>query len=461
MYIDIPSAPSSEQLQLLQAPPRPVEIIKGAAGSGKTFTAICKLIFTASYMASNGESLDIQILSFNRTLKAYISEVIEIYKEKYNIRTNITPTVDTFAKWAAPSPNINITSAKDFLQNCGQGLSLYNAFSQDFLSDEIQYVLKRFPYTNLDTYLSSVRHGRGTLPAFEEEYRKILLYEYIHKYFDWKKQNDVFDWEDIAWQACSSHPSKYDIIVVDEGQDFTANQYRAVVNSLKDDSCLICVIDTAQKIYLNGFTWTECGIDAVRNKPFTLKRNFRNTKEISLLAAKILESVTIDNDGVMPEQNASISSETIPLLLIGVFSKQINYMIQEIKEYLSKGESCVILFKSEKWSQYTKRKLKENNIEFNSITRESEWPNNDINLVISTMHSAKGLEFDHVFIPGINSKLFPTSYPNGDEAIQQDRRLLAMAIGRARKTVTLGEKYEEKSGYFDNIDESILKRICL
>lgn len=230
---------------------------------------------------------------------------------------------------------------------------------------------------------------------------------------------------------------------------------------MKDDSCLICVIDTAQKIYLNGFTWTECGIDAVRNKPFTLKRNFRNTKEISLLAAKILESVTIDNDGVMPEQNASISSETIPLLLIGVFFKQINYMIQEIKEYLSKGESCAILFKSEKWSQYTKRKLKENNIEFNSITRESEWPNNDINLVISTMHSAKGLEFDHVFIPGINSKLFPTSYSNGDEAIQQDRRLLAMAIGRARKTVTLGEKYEEKSGYFDNIDASILKRICL
>lgn len=59
MYIDIPSAPSSEQLQLLQAPPRPVEIIKGAAGSGKTFTAICKLIFTASYMASNGESLEV------------------------------------------------------------------------------------------------------------------------------------------------------------------------------------------------------------------------------------------------------------------------------------------------------------------------------------------------------------------------------------------------------------------
>ena len=185
MYINIPLQPSSEQLQLLQAPPRPVEIIKGAAGSGKTFTAICKLIFTASYMASNGESLNIQILSFNRTLKAYISKVMEIYKEKYNIRTNITPTVDTFAKWVAPSPNINITSAKDFLQDCGQGLSLYNTFSQDFLSDEIQYVLKRFPHTNLATYLISVRHGRGILPFFEEEYRKILLYEYIHKYFFW------------------------------------------------------------------------------------------------------------------------------------------------------------------------------------------------------------------------------------------------------------------------------------
>ena len=136
-------------------------------------------------------------------------------------------------------------------------------------------------------------------------------------------------------------------------------------------------------------------------------------------------------------------------------------MIHEIKKHLSKGESCAILFKSERWSQYTKEKLQENDIIFNSITRESEWPNNNINLAISTMHSAKGLEFDHVFMPGINKTLFPVSYSKGDEAIQQDRRLLAMAIGRARKTVTLGEKYEEKSGYFDNIDASILKRIWL
>lgn len=265
----------------------------------------------------------------------------------------------------------------------------------------------------------------------------------------------------MAWKAATELPKDYDIIVVDEGQDFTANQYRAVVNSLKEDSCLICVIDTAQKIYLNGFTWAECGINATQYSPYSLTRNFRNPREVARLAAKLLEAVHIDEDGVRPEQDSPDAPSAVPILLIGEFSKQMDYIIEKIPTFLAHGESCAILFKSERWSRFAKQRLTEANLDFLSITRESEWPEDDVDLVISTMHSAKGLEFDHVFIPGINNVLFPSSYPGGDEAVQQDRRLLAMAIGRARKTVTLGEKSGEESGYFNNMDESILRRIRL
>lgn len=463
MDVHIPSQPSPEQLQLLKRPPRPVEIIKGAAGSGKTYTAAYKLMFAASYMVANRDNVNVQILSFNRTLRGYINKMMLSYGEKYGIDSRIDISIDTFAKWALNSLNMpgQCVSANDFLRGYGAALPLHSHFSQDFLADEMAYILKRFPHDDLESYLRSTRYGRGTSPVIDDKTRQMLLRNYVTGYINWKKQNDFFDWEDVAWKAATELPKDYDIIVVDEGQDFTANQYRAVVNSLKEDSCLICVIDTAQKIYLNGFTWSECGINATQHSPYSLTRNFRNPREVARLAAKLLEDVHIDGDGVRPEQDSPDAPSAVPVLLIGKFSRQMDYIIGKIPAFLARGESCAILFKSQKWSDYATQRLTEANLDFLSITRESEWPDDDVNLVISTMHSAKGLEFDHVFMPGINNLLFPSNYLGGDEAVQQDKRLLAMAIGRARKTVTLGEKSGEESGYFNNMDESILRRILL
>lgn len=463
MDVHIPSQPSPEQLQLLQRPPRPVEIIKGAAGSGKTYTAAYKLMFAAIYMATNKDNVNVQILSFNRTLRGYINKMMLSYEEKYGLNERIYISIDTFAKWALSSLDMpeRCVSANDFLREKGAALPLRSLFSQDFLAEEMAYILKRFPHDALGNYVPSTRYGRGTSPVIDERTRQVLLHDYVAGYIDWKRQNDFFDWEDVAWKAATELPKDYDIIVVDEGQDFTANQYRAVVNSLKEDSCLICVIDTAQKIYLNGFTWAECGINATQYSPYSLTRNFRNPREVARLAAKLLEDVHIDEDGVRPEQGSPDAPSSVPVLLIGRFSEQMDYIIEKIPAFLARGESCAILFKSQRWSDYATQRLREANLDFLSITRESEWPDDDVNLVISTMHSAKGLEFDHVFMPGINNVLFPSSYPGGDEAVQQDRRLLAMAIGRARKTVTLGEKSGEESCYFTNMDESILRRIHL
>ena len=55
-----------------------------------------------------------------------------------------------------------------------------------------------------------------------------------------------------------------------------------------------------------------------------------------------------------------------------------------------------------------------------------------------TVHSAKGLEFDHVFIIGLEEGLFPhsNSLDNADE-VEEERRLCYVAVTRAKKTLTL------------------------
>ena len=56
-------------------------------------------------------------------------------------------------------------------------------------------------------------------------------------------------------------------------------------------------------------------------------------------------------------------------------------------------------------------------------------------VVLMTVHSAKGLEFDNVFIAGMEDGLFPSihSYEEKEEDIEEERRLAYVAITRARK----------------------------
>ncbi len=64
-------------------------------------------------------------------------------------------------------------------------------------------------------------------------------------------------------------------------------------------------------------------------------------------------------------------------------------------------------------------------------------PNADA-AVMMTIHSAKGLEFDHVFVVGMEDGLFPGIRAIGNaEEMEEERRLCYVAITRARKTLDL------------------------
>ena len=65
---------------------------------------------------------------------------------------------------------------------------------------------------------------------------------------------------------------------------------------------------------------------------------------------------------------------------------------------------------------------------------DKEWEGEKINLM--TMHAAKGLEFDVVFLPGWEEGLFPhqkSLEEKGDFALEEERRLAYVGITRAKK----------------------------
>ncbi|RJF99574.1 UvrD-helicase domain-containing protein [Noviherbaspirillum saxi] len=89
-------------------------------------------------------------------------------------------------------------------------------------------------------------------------------------------------------------------------------------------------------------------------------------------------------------------------------------------------------------------------------------------LQLMTVHSAKGLEFDAVFITGLEEGLFPHENSAKEEGgMEEERRLMYVAITRAKKRLYMSfsqtrmlhgqTRYNMKSRFFDELPEGALK----
>jgi len=89
---------------------------------------------------------------------------------------------------------------------------------------------------------------------------------------------------------------------------------------------------------------------------------------------------------------------------------------------------------------------------------------------LMTVHASKGLEFDCVFITGIEEGLFPHENSMNDrDGLEEERRLMYVAITRARKRLYLSHsqtrmlhgqtRYNMRSRFFEELPEEALKWI--
>ena len=87
-----------------------------------------------------------------------------------------------------------------------------------------------------------------------------------------------------------------------------------------------------------------------------------------------------------------------------------------------------------------------------------------------TVHASKGLEFDYVFIAGVEQDLFPFKHMDEAEVSQseeeEERRLFYVALTRAKKKVYLShsiirtvygsQRVNTPSEFIDNIKKELL-----
>lgn len=456
--------PSAEQLQVIIDPAPGFWLIRGAAGSGKTTTALLRLKFLARFWRERranlglDEPVTILVLTFNRTLRGYIAALAE---SQVLAGPDLELTISTFSHWALDLADENVLDDLEReakLRELGQGLD----FDDRFLLDEVDYVLGRFLPNDLDEYLTVRRDGRGQSPRMERPLRERLLSEVIHPYGEWKDAKGHVDWNDLAVILAEQQlASPYNVVIADEAQDFGANQVRAIKNHVSENDeehSTTFIRDTVQRIYPRAFTWREVGITIGPTHNVHLLENHRNTKQIAAFARPLVEGIEAIEDGSLPDFEEAAREGPLPIVLRGLYSAQADYVIGWLAG-LAKDDDIAVLHPLG-WFNALKPNLKAAGIEYVTITRRSEWPKGPEQVALSTMHSAKGLEFDHVVVLGLNAEVMRHGDDEHDAQLENDRRLLAMALGRARKSIIVGYKPEEasdltkyfKSGTYEPVD---------
>lgn len=101
----------------------------------------------------------------------------------------------------------------------------------------------------------------------------------------------------------------------------------------------------------------------------------------------------------------------------------IDQLLQSVKSYEHLNEDANLL-------DYLESVTLQNSLE--------EEDNNEKSVAISTVHASKGLEFDYIFIIGLEEGKFPLSRAlDNFEELEEERRLMYVAVTRARKKLYL------------------------
>ncbi len=436
---DLPE-PIGRQREVLYLPAEGHTVVLGTAGSGKTTLAILRAAYLADpSLVHCGRTL---LLTFNNALVTYLNHL-----KPRGLRNVQTETYHRFARGYLNSkgkmsyncicdPDTKDTLIARAVKNIAQNYKQSQFFKRPlkFFVDEIQWILSN-GITSEDEYRNVERVGRvGTNLA-----RKLrdVMYEILKEYIRLREdENKLYDWDDVALHTrleleSDSTQRMYKHIVIDEGQDFTPEMLRSLVNAILDDGTLTFFGDVAQQIYGQRMSWRSAGLTVP--KVWEFKENYRNTREIARLGIAITQMPYFNGIADLVEPSTPRAQGELPVLVkCSDLNKETEVAVRYAKAN-SKNQSVAVLFRNRRQENAIKRSLPQNAIRLHRDM--STWQAGP-GIRYGTYHSAKGLEFDMAILPFLSKDNLPDSEDVGslgrDDALTHDGRLLYVAVTRAK-----------------------------
>ena len=416
--------------------------VLGGAGTGKTVLAMHR----AKWLAENRATEDKKVFftTFTRNLAADIEENLKTLcspsvMQKVEVK-NLDAWVHGFLRRQKYDHRIIYNRKSGEAAEAWQrALTLHDAslaLPPNFYEEELERVVLAQGISSRDDYRQARRTGRGVVltrgkrdtiwPVFEE-YRAQLAS---------RKLKEVDDAYRDAAALLKDKPQGYSSIIVDETQDFgpqALRLLRAMIPEAPND--LFFVGDGHQRIYTrNRASMSASGIN-IRGRSRKLYLNYRTTEEIRRLAVATLEGCEVDDldegsDEV--KRYKSLSHGPAPkTLTFQHLEDALQSLLQTVQAGLSEARSVCVIVPTKQDTVAVQGAMKAAKLP-TTILGPDERDNPDSKSVrISTMHRAKGLEFDEVIL------LLPQDCRGMKSSTDDLKRLQYVAMTRAKKVATL------------------------
>ena len=235
--------------------------------------------------------------------------------------------------------------------------------------------------------------------------------------------------------------------------------YMKLIYNQHDDVSLLRIINSPKR-----------GIGAKTIENLTEKANEQGNSIFEVIdSGKELAFKHMIEDLIIREQNLSLT-ELVEEILIksGMKQELVNEKSMEADIRLENLEEFKTITKSFEENNGIVS-LEEFLMEISLVSDVEEHKNNNHVVTLMTVHSAKGLEFDYVFLIGMEEGIFPhnNSFMNPED-LEEERSLCYVAITRAKKSLWLVnarrrtiygmESQNPPSRFIDEIDASYLDK---
>lgn len=272
--------------------------------------------------------------------------------------------------------------------------------------------------------------------------------------------------------------TSYDYILCDEVQDLTPRVIREMNSRCNH---IVVAGDSNQSIYESDPRWSEATVSSseiarlINGNPFELNIIHRLSRSIIDAVQRFLPRMNIFSS----MRDMTKSDTQIRLCEAPSMQKEVGYIMEQAVKAVNQGYTVGVLIPTQnKILEFVNKALSDagkpewtaqtNNwgkIDFGAMNRYLQnqglklkyvgngygsFDESDHKVIIMTFHSAKGLDFDYVFIPFANSSMFISA----DESLAKTLFMVAMTRSRQNLYITY---YGYPSYYLDSFKSNCAK----
>lgn len=426
--------------------------VLGGAGTGKTVVAMHR----AKHLAAGLKDKErILFTTFTANLASDIKDNLRKICTLEEFRRidviNLDAWVSQFLREHGYPAEIVYEEKEDKLwEDAVLGNDFSGEFPVSFYQEEYNRVVVAQEAFSLEKYVKASRTGRGTRL---DRKKRMKIWKVFEAYQNLMKENQVRDINTAMYECRlliekASSETRYKHVIVDEGQDLSANAFRLLRSIAGEEhgNDIFIVGDAHQRIYKNKAALSKCGIN-IRGRSSVLRINYRTTEEIRKAAFALLNGISfddLDDSFDTGDRCQSLTHGTVPeIIATANANEEFDAILAKVKGLIDGGVAakniCIVARTHKLLDDYISH-FTSSGIRCYQIKGNKADDRGLEGIRVATMHRVKGLEFQYVFVVAANGRIIPlasaidhTDAVSEQETMTAEKCLLYVALTRAQK----------------------------